>query len=80
MRRDLVANANPPKTRSDCAEVSFFNVMQKNFRPRLPKRGASIHAPGFVRVPFLAISPPAGGKRERICSRISTRRSAAKQK
>ena len=27
MRRDLVPNANPLKTRSDCAEVSFFNVM-----------------------------------------------------
>ena len=28
MRRDLVLpNANPPKTSSDCAELSFFNVM-----------------------------------------------------
>ncbi len=27
MHGDLVPNANPPKTRSDCAELSFFNVM-----------------------------------------------------
>ena len=33
MRRDLVPNANPLKTRSDCAELSFFNVMMTSGGP-----------------------------------------------
>ena len=65
MRRDLVLpNANPPKTRSACAEVSFFNVVmaatyfRRAARSRHPNVVRSIGREYLAKAGWPTLTPP----------------------